>query len=130
MENGEDIEDKINQKDDKKINDIKKNSLMETHTLKIKVYGSIITDEMIIRRSQVRGKTMTDNSMRSSKFNLELLYRQKKEKELIKSLANSEDITKEKFQLAEKIEFKTHPDKIEKTDAFGFILEESNSSNS
>ena len=103
---------------------------METHTLKIKVYGSIITDEMIIRRSQVRGKTMTDNSMRSSKFNLELLYRQKKEKELIKSLANSEDITKEKFQLAEKIEFKTHPDKIEKTDAFGFILEESNSSNS
>jgi len=130
MENGEDIEDKINQKDDKKINEIKKNSLMETHTLKIKVYGSIITDEMIIRRSQVRGKTMTDNSMRSSKFNLELLYRQKKEKELIKSLANSEDITKEKFQLAEKIEFKTHPDKIEKTDAFGFILEESNSSNS
>ena len=48
----------------------------------------------------------------------------------MESIANLEDITKEKIQIAERIDFKSVPDSIVKTDEYGFLLDENNSNES
>ena len=45
----------------------------------------------------------------------------------MESIANLEDITKENIQLAERIDFKSIPDSIVKTDEYGFLLDENDS---
>ena len=83
--------------------------------------------EIVFQRTVTRGKTVIVSELRASKFTLELLYRQKKEQELLQSIANLEDITKEKLQLAETIDFKEIPDSIIKCNEFGVLLEEDSS---
>ena len=87
-------------------------------------------NQAIYNRANNRGKTVKDNELRPSKFNLDLIYRKNKEKELLQSIANLEGITKEKIQIAEKINFKAVPDSIVKTDEYGFILENNSSEES
>ena len=63
-------------------------------------YQSTQEQDIIYQRCVTRGKTVIVSEMRSSKFTLELLYRKKKEEELLQSIANLENITKEKMQLS------------------------------
>ena len=90
-------------------------------------YQSTQEQDIIYQRCVTRGKTVIVSEMRSSKFTLELLYRKKKEEELLQSIANLENITKEKMQLADTIEFKNIPDSIIKCNEFGVLLEEDSS---
>ena len=45
---------------------------------------------------------------------------------LIESIKNKENVTKERLEQAEKIDFKAIPEKVIKTDEFGFIKKEAN----
>ena len=119
--NDEEAKDKINSQSDKKVNDNKKEEFYESRSLSGK------ENNLLFKRNITRGKTVIDSDFRSSKFSLELVYRQKKEKELLESIANLEDITKENIQLAERIDFKSIPDSIVKTDEYGFLLDENDS---
>ena len=87
-------------------------------------YQSTQEQDIIYQRCVTRGKTVVASEIRSSKFTSELLYRKKKEEELLQSIANLENITKEKMQLADTIEFKNIPDSIIKCNEFGVLLEE------
>ena len=122
MENNEDEKDKIKQQNEKKRNELKKSQKLDSRNSN--------DLDLIFKRGIARGKTVIDNDLRSSKYKLDLLYRKDKEQELLKSIANLEDITKEKIQIAEKIDFKTIPDSIVNTDEYGFIVEESSSDES
>ena len=122
--NDEDAKDQINAQSDKKNNEKKNVQFYESRSLSSK------ENNLIFKRNFTRGKTVIDNDFRSSKLSLELVYRQKKEKELLESIANLEDITKEKIQIAERIDFKSVPDSIVKTDEYGFLLDENNSNES
>ena len=125
MENDEDNKIQINQKDENKNNLQKNSKIKETFTLKEAIN---LNEEMIIKRSQARGKTVIDTIYRSNKFNLDSIYRQTKERELMQSIANSKEITKETIKIAEQIDFKNLPDKMIKTDEFGFIISDNSSS--
>ena len=48
------------------------------------------------------------------------------ENTLIESIKNKENVTKERLEQAEKIDFKAIPEKVIKTDEFGFIKKEKN----
>ena len=48
------------------------------------------------------------------------------ENTLIESIKNKENVTKERLEQAEKIDFKAIPEKVIKTDGFGFIKKEEN----
>ena len=125
MENDEDNKIQINQKIENKYNQQKNSKIKETYTLKEDIN---LNEEMIVKRNQARGRTVIDNNFRSNKFTLDPIYRQIKEKELKQSIANSKEITKEAIKIAEQIDFKNVPDKIYKTDEFGFIISDNSSS--
>jgi hypothetical protein len=125
MENDEDNKIQINQKDENKNNLQKNSKIKETFTLKEAIN---LNEEMIVKRSQARGRTVIDTIYRSGKFSLDPIYRQTKEKELLQSIANSKEITKETIKIAEQIDFKNLPDKMIKTDEFGFIISDNSSS--
>lgn len=125
MENDEDNKIQIEQKDEKKNNQPKNSKIKETFTLKEAIN---LNEEMIVKRSQARGKTVIDNIYRSTKLTLDPIYRKTKEKELMQSIANSKEITKETIKIAEQIDFKNLPDKMIKTDEFGFIISDNSSS--
>ena len=78
-------------------------------------------NNLFFKKDLLRLKTLKEKDLRSSSFTLDVLYRKKKEKELLQSIKNLEDITKEKMQLAETIEFKNIPDGIVKCDEYGFL---------
>ena len=119
MENNED-ESKNKNKIECDINNITKTPVI--HSLNGKDHN------MFSNNSLMRVKSIIDSDFRSSNFSLDLLYRQKKEKELLQSIANFEDITKENMKLAETIDFKNIPDNIVKCDEYGFLLDDERSS--
>ena len=87
-------------------------------------------NNLFFKKDLLRLKTLKEKDLRSSSFTLDVLYRKKKEKELLQSIKNLEDITKEKMQLAETIEFKNIPDGIVKCDEYGFLLNDDEDSSS
>ena len=119
MENNED-ESKNKNKIECDINNITKTPVI--HSLNGKDHN------IFSNNSLMRVKSIIDSDFRSSNFSLDLLYRQKKEKELLQSIANFEDITKENMKLAETIDFKNIPDSIVKCDEYGFLLDDERSS--
>ena len=122
MENIEEEKEKKEVGSEKKKTDLRKSHLIiET--------DDINNSDLLFKRGMNRGKTVNDNELRSTKTYFDS-FRKKKEKELLKSIENLEDITKEKIQIAEKIDFKNIPDRILKTDEYGFILEENSSDDS
>ena len=108
---------------------LKSDKKKDSRKSQIIVENKIKNEDLLYTIGIKRGITINSNDLRT-KYNLESYYRKDKEKELLKSIENLEDITKEKMQIAERIEFKNMPDKILKTDEFGFILEENSSEDS
>ncbi len=80
-------------------------------------------NNILVKKDFMKLKTMIDNDFRPSNFSLDLLYRESKEKELLQSIENLEEITKENMELAETIDFKNIPDSIVKCDEYGFLLD-------
>ena len=66
------------------------------------------------------------NSNELSKFQEEKLKTEKIEKDLIHSIENKENASREKIILADSINFKALPDKIIATDEYGFVIENNN----
>ena len=112
---------KINEQNNKNL-DIRASQIINVHHDK--------KNDIVINRTILRGKTLKDIDFRSSNYSLEALYCKNKEKELLLSIEKSEDKTKERLKIAEKIDFQNVPNSILKTDEYGFILEENSSDDS
>ena len=118
-----------NVEDQKAKKTLKNENKKDTRKSQIIGENKINNEDLLYNRGIIRGKTINNNDLRT-KLNLDSIYRKDKEKELLKSIENLEDITKEKMQIAERIDFKNTPDRILNTDEFGFILEENSSEDS
>ena len=118
-----------NVEDQKAKKTLKNENKKDTRKSQIIGENKINNEDLLYNRGIIRGKTINNNDLRT-KLNLDSIYRKDKEKELLKSIENLEDITKEKMQIAERIDFKNTPDRILNTDEFGFILEENSNEDS
>ena len=81
------------------------------------------------KKIKLRNNKVKINSKEDDEFNKTISKNKEIESLLLQSIKNKENATSQKIHMAEEINFKSIPDKIIKTDEYGFIVTNNNDNN-
>ena len=103
------------------------NNKNDSDSSEVAAVNSDLEEDEIPNNNSPKIETPTpQNNNELNKYEEEKLKTEKIEKDLLNSIQNKENASREKIILADSINFKSIPDKIISTDEYGFVIENNN----